>query len=232
MAGLARGFSGFGAALIFVPLASSVVGPKFAAPILLMIDNVSALGLLPNAWRRADKAGVGLMSLGAIASIPLGAYALSHLPSLVVRWAMAGLALALLALLVSGWRYQGRPKAPATIGVGVIAGFLSGLAQAGGPAVVAFWLGGESRGEAVRANIILFFAAASVVTTTSYFFAGLFPWLAVELAVVTVPGYALGLALGSRLFGLASELAFRRASYLLIAAAAILSLPALDSVLR
>src|ERR1700730_12593677 len=36
IAGLARGFSGLGAALIFMPLASSVVGPKLAAPLLLI----------------------------------------------------------------------------------------------------------------------------------------------------------------------------------------------------
>ncbi|MBL9048296.1 MAG: sulfite exporter TauE/SafE family protein, partial [Tabrizicola sp.] len=46
------------------------------------------------------------------------------------------------------------------------------------------------------------------------------------------PGYALGLFLGTRMFRLASELAFRRACYLLIAAAAVISLPALDGALR
>jgi uncharacterized membrane protein YfcA len=30
VAGLARGFSGFGSALIFIPLASSMIGPKHA----------------------------------------------------------------------------------------------------------------------------------------------------------------------------------------------------------
>ncbi|MDQ1197919.1 hypothetical protein [Agrobacterium sp. SORGH_AS 787] len=44
-AGLARGFSGFGAALIFVPLASSVMGPQIAVPLLLVVDGVMTLGL-------------------------------------------------------------------------------------------------------------------------------------------------------------------------------------------
>ena len=38
IAGLARGFSGFGAALIFVPMASAVIGPKVAALLLLVVD--------------------------------------------------------------------------------------------------------------------------------------------------------------------------------------------------
>ena len=38
LAGLARGFSGFGAAMIFVPVASAVLGPVVAMPVLLIAD--------------------------------------------------------------------------------------------------------------------------------------------------------------------------------------------------
>lgn len=55
IAATARGFSGFGAALIFMPLASSVAGPRFVAALLLVIDLVSAAPLIPNAWRNADR---------------------------------------------------------------------------------------------------------------------------------------------------------------------------------
>ena len=40
LAGLARGFSGFGAALIFIPLASAIVGPRVASAVLLVVDAV------------------------------------------------------------------------------------------------------------------------------------------------------------------------------------------------
>ena len=36
VAGLARGFSGFGAALIFMPAGSALVTPAVAAPVLLL----------------------------------------------------------------------------------------------------------------------------------------------------------------------------------------------------
>ncbi|MGO7594130.1 sulfite exporter TauE/SafE family protein, partial [Rhizobium leguminosarum] len=38
IAGLARGFSGLGDALIFIPLGGAIVGPKLISPILLVID--------------------------------------------------------------------------------------------------------------------------------------------------------------------------------------------------
>src|SRR6188474_971769 len=72
VAALARGFSGFGAALIFLPLAATVVDPKIASPLLLITDAVLAVGFIPRAWRTANRREVGVMGLGALIGIPLG----------------------------------------------------------------------------------------------------------------------------------------------------------------
>src|SRR5690349_18118667 len=61
VAGCARGFSGFGGALIFVPIATSVVEPRLAVPLLLIVDLVLTPGLLPKALRNADRGDVGWM---------------------------------------------------------------------------------------------------------------------------------------------------------------------------
>ena len=70
--GLSRGFSGFGAALIFVPLASSLIGPKLATPILAVIDLIFAAHLIPRAWKLGDRREVSVMFLGALVGIPVG----------------------------------------------------------------------------------------------------------------------------------------------------------------
>src|SRR5262245_40240250 len=90
LAGLARGFAGFGAALIFMPLASTVVPPQLAAPILLTIDILGATGLIPRAWRESDRRNVAIMLGGALVGVPLGVYALIKGDPLVVRWAIVG----------------------------------------------------------------------------------------------------------------------------------------------
>ena len=231
-AGMARGFSGFGAALIFVPLASAVIGPKLAAPLLLIIDAVAALGLIPDAWRRADKRSVGTMTLGALFGVPLGAYVLTHIDPLMIRWAIVGLVVSLLGLLMSGWRYRDEPAAPLTVGVGGVSGFFSGVAQVGGPPVVAYWLGGAIPAATVRANIILYFFVSTLLTAATYFAGGLLTGTALGLALLTGPVYAAGLGLGARLFGRADERVFRRICYALIAVAAVLGLPALDPFIR
>jgi uncharacterized membrane protein YfcA len=46
IAGLARGFSGFGGALIFIPLAGAATSPQIASGLLLVIDWVMTPGML------------------------------------------------------------------------------------------------------------------------------------------------------------------------------------------
>jgi uncharacterized protein len=232
IAALARGFSGFGGALIFIPLASAAIGPKAAVPILLVIDGVAQLALLKNAWRQANRREVATMAAGALIGIPLGTAVLNFVDPVLLRWAIAALIIAMLALLISGWRYHGQPIAATTVGVGFAAGILSGAIQAAGPPVVAYWLGGASTPSTVRANIILFFFCTSVVAALSYLATGLLGIEVLLLAALTVPFYALGMYIGTRMFGLASERLFRRTCLTLIAAAAMVSLPAFDSFLR
>lgn len=225
MAGLARGFSGFGAALIYMPLASAVVGPKIAAVSLLVADAVMTVGMLPAGWRNANRQEALLMLAGAVVGIPLGAMALANLPTMVLRWGICLMVFAMLALLLSGWRYRQSPTAPLTIAVGAVSGFFGGAAQLGGPAVVAYWLGGALPAARMRASIVLYFGMATVISGLSYFTGGLFVMQAFIVALIVGPSYGVGLYAGSHLFGLASEETFRRICLGLIAAAGLLGLP-------
>lgn len=232
VAGCARGFSGFGGALIFVPLASSVVGPKLAVPLLLIVDVVLTPGLVPKAWRNADRPNVALMAVGAAVGVPAGTYLLTHADPAAIRWAIVAIVVTLLALLMSGWRYHGRAPAGMTVAVGMTSGLFSGAAQVGGPPVVAYWLGGAFTPQMVRANIVLYFAISSVLSIASYLAAGLLTWQSIQLSILIGPAFGLGLFAGTRLFSRANEATFRQICYGLIAASAIIGLPTLDGLLR
>lgn len=232
VAGLARGFSGFGAALIFIPLAGAVIGPKLTSPVLLVIDGLATLGMIPAAWRAADRHEVFMMAAGAALGVPAGTAALALLDPLVLRWVISGIAIALLALLISGWRYHGKPVAPLSAAIGLIAGLFSGAAQLGGPPVVAYWLGGASSFARVRSNVILYFSISTIFSFVSYYFGGLFVSTVFALTIITLPAYAVGLYGGSKLFGLAKESTFRIACYILIAVSAVGGMPVFDSLLR
>jgi uncharacterized membrane protein YfcA len=231
-AGLARGFSGFGAALIFIPLASSVIDPMITAALLLIIDIVMAAPLIPRAWPIADRREVATMLIGTLMGVPIGTFILTRTDPVSIRWMIAALVLTSLTLLMSGWRYHGKPAAPLATGVGLVAGVFSGVAQVGGPTVVVYWLGAAKEPALVRANIVIYFAVSAMITFTSYVVAGIMTSRALGLALLIGPVYGFGLWAGTQCFGRASETIFRRICYALIAAAGIISLPALDGVIR
>lgn len=232
VSGTARGFSGFGSALIFMPLASSLASPKLVAALLLIIDLVAAMPLLPNAWRQADRKATSIMVAGALIGVPVGTYFLTRLEPVTTRWIISSFVAALLVLLLSGWRYRGKDHASISVGIGGLSGFCSGLAQTGGPPIVGYWLGRPIPSTIARANILLFFGASDLFSAVAYAASGLINADAVKFALVVGPVYAVGVWFGASLFGRASESVFRAICYALIASAVIIGLPALDGVLR
>src|ERR1700692_4043338 len=102
VSGTARGFSGFGSAVLFMPLAGSLGAPPPVAALLLVIDFFAAAPLLPNAWKQADRKATAIMVCGALVGVPVGTYFLSRLEPVTTRWIISGFVLALLALLLSG----------------------------------------------------------------------------------------------------------------------------------
>jgi hypothetical protein len=232
VSGTARGFSGFGSALIFMPLASSIAAPRLVAALLLVIDFVGSLPLAPNAWRQADRKSTAIMVAGALVGVPIGTYFLSRLDPITTRWIISCFVGALLLLLLSGWRYRGKEYTALSVGVGGLAGFCSGLAQTGGPPIVGYWLGRPIAPATARANIVLFFVASDFFSILSYAAADLITSESIRFSLLVGPVYAFGVWFGTRLFGRASEALFRAICYALIASAVIIGLPALDSVLR
>src|SRR5437660_9658513 len=90
VSGTARGFSGFGSALIFMPLASSLAAPRLVAALLLVIDFVAAAPLVPNAWKHADRKGTAIMVAGALVGVPIGTWFLSQLDPVTTRCIISG----------------------------------------------------------------------------------------------------------------------------------------------
>src|SRR6478736_7089876 len=205
VSGTARGFSGFGSALIFMPLASSIAGPRLVAALLLIIDFVAAAPLLPNAWKQADRKATAVMVAGALVGVPIGTYFLSRLEPVTTRWIISSFVFALLLLLLSGWRYRGKEHAAISIGIGGLSGFCSGLAQTGGPPIVGYWLGRPIASVVARANILLFFGASDFFSLVSYAFTGLVTPDAIGFLLLVGPVYAVGVWFGTKLFGRASE---------------------------
>lgn len=229
LAGFVRGYAGFGAGLLFMPTASAMVSPPLAVAAFFLIDELVTLPLIPNAVRKAYWPTVTPTVIAAIFTAPLGAYVLITIDPILMRWAISLLIFAMLALLISGWRYHGAPKLPISLGVGGVAGFLSGAAQIPGPPVVTYWMAGPLKSDVIRANLISFFFIVSLSTAIAFLLQGIFTPQSIGLAVLMAVPYGVFIWLGATRFSKAGETTFRRLAYALIAISAVTSLPFLDA---
>ncbi|MEP0232155.1 sulfite exporter TauE/SafE family protein [Roseibium sp.] len=232
VAGIVRGFAGFGAGMIFMPMATAIVYPPTAAAGFLFLDFAIAMPLVVRAVRMCDWNTVIPAVVASVIFVHTGTWFLANGDVLMLRWVIFAIVAGLLALLVSGWRYHSKPTRTVSFGVGAVAGVLGGISQVSGPPVVAFWLSSAKEPAIVRANLIVFFALASIGTILAYWLNGFFTLEVGHFLFAGIPAYALGLFVGSKTFGKADPKYYRLIAYSLIAIAAITSMPALDTWLR
>lgn len=229
LGGLVRGFTGFGFAMVFMPLASMVVGPVAALGLIWFIDLPFALPLAARSAKQAEWGEVVPLLIAATVTLPLGVALLVWLDRETMRWLLAVLVLLAVALLSSGWRYQGKPGVPLSLGVGAASGLCSGLASIGGMPLAVFWLSAQRNDRhKTRANMQTYFGLSTIVTGTTLWLAGILTLPAFLMAVPLFAVYGLGLLAGTHGFRIASEITFRRIAYLVIFASAVISLPLWD----
>jgi len=224
-ASLVRGFSGFGAGMIFVPVAAACFGPRVAAGVLFIIDSLLILPFIPRALGRIDWRELLPMAIGSVLTVPIGAWVLLAVDPVPIRWGISVAILVSVALLASGWRYRGPTRTSLSLAVGGTAGFMSGVAQIPGPPVLIYWLGREIVSATMRANAIIFFCFSTIAAGIAFLLAGIFTREVMLLSAVYLPVYALGIALGSLLFGRASEATYRAIAYAAIVFVAVTTLP-------
>jgi uncharacterized membrane protein YfcA len=225
LAGLVRGFSGFGAALIFIPLGGALYGPRIAVLILWVIDVVATVPYLPYHFRRAHWGEIVPLVIGSTVALPLGVWILVHVDPVPLRWAICGVVLASTLGLASGWRYQRQPTTGISLSVGGVAGLSNGAVGIGGPPLILFWLGGQAGGAQTRSNIFAYFGLTSFVTLALYLWQGIFTLPILMLGLALLPAYGIPLLLGDWLFRRSTDTWFRRIAFWLCGAAAVMGLP-------
>jgi uncharacterized membrane protein YfcA len=230
VAGLVRGFSGFGSALIYMPLISAIYSPAIAAPTILLIDTLCGLPFSIHAWPNANRREVLPVSVGGAVGVPLGVVALLYVEPLTLRWFIAALVLAAVAALAAGWRYHGKPNLPASLGVGLASGFGAGAVQIGAPPLLVFWLGGKNSATTVRANIMVYFIMQGSLAFALYLYSGLFSTGIVVLSLLFGAPFAFAMFAGAYWFHGSSDVLYRRVAYVIIGFAGLASLPLFDGL--
>jgi len=225
LAGLVRGFTGFGAGMVFIPVATAVYDPVMAVTLLFIIDAVTTTPMLLPHFRACTWREVLPLALGGTLAFPLGLTFMLSVDPAIVRWGLSAFVMLVVVAMATGWRYPGNPTRATALGVGGGMGFLSGAIGLGGPLVILFWLAGRSQAALVRSNIFAFFGLMAGVTLVGFFWKGFFTAERLWLGALLVPLYAIPLLVGSRMFQNSSDTQYRRAALALCGVVAIATLP-------
>jgi len=212
VAGLLRGFVGFGAALISVPVFSLVLGPHAAIAVNNVMGLPAVFLLLPEAVRRAERAVVLPICTAIFAAAPIGTWALVSIDPAIMSVAISTLVLIMVAFLASGWRLRGRIGIGKLVAAGVAGGFVQGVAGVGGPPVVAVALSRPGEASQQRANVLALMTAVSLSSILPLLYHGLFTRQTVIIGLVLIPFYSAATALGARYFTLGGQRHYRRAA--------------------
>jgi uncharacterized protein len=230
LAGMVRGFSGFGTALVFLPLAALVLHPVAALVILLALDIGGPLVNLPRALAEGQPRQILVLSAGMVAGLIPGVAILLVLPPEAFRWGVSGVALVAAGLLASGWRWRGSRGPGVQAGVGALSGFLGGSTGLSGPPVVAYYLASRAPAAVVRANMILYLFAVDLALLALLGLRGQIDAGMLGAAALLMPVFLLANAGGARGFHAlrGPDRVYRLAALGLICGAALVGLPLWD----
>lgn len=228
LAGIVRGFSGFGTALVYLPVAAQFLSPFAALTTLILMDLVGPLIHVPRALREGHPGDVLRLGLGALLAVPVGLWVLARVDPVVFRWAVSVIALVLLCLLVTGARYRGRLSPPMIFGTGAIGGFFAGSVGLPGPPVIMLYMASSLPARSVRANLMLYLILADLILAVVLWLNGYLLASALVLGLLLILPYTLGNWVGALVFRPQAERVYRLAAYAIITGSALMGLPLWD----
>jgi uncharacterized membrane protein YfcA len=224
-AGIVRGFSGFGTALIFVPIGNIFLPTVQVITLITLTGIGSSVALLPRALRVAQLREVATLGVAAAVTVPLGLWIVKQLDQDMIRWIAALIAFGMLAALVAGWRYLGKIDTKRLIAIGLAAGVMGGMTGLTGPAVILFYLASGSGASIVRANTIVFLAILDVVIVVNIALGGMVTAQILGIALVLTVPYFITTKIGQAMFAPEYETTYRWMAYTVIALAVLTGLP-------
>jgi len=222
VAACAQATTGFGFALVAVPLLTVILNPRTAVTSVTVLSAVlAAYGLLGNK-RHVRWSAVATMSGTALIGMPIGFLALIWLSTQILSFLIALILFLFTILLIRGLHLERRRSVEA------IAGLASGtmLTSTGmnGPPVVAVFQAMRMAPPVFRATLLATFLIQDLLAAIGFF---LFGQMTVESLIVIIaglPGIALGWFVGDYYFARLEEKRFRWIVLTMLVLSALLAL--------
>lgn len=225
VAGVLRGFTGFGGALAMAPVYAVLLGPAASLGTVVAVNLLTAWQMLGTSWQTMQRGLVLPMAAAAAAATPLGVAAVLWLDAELVRRLVGAAVIGSGLLLLVGRRRQRPARLSSTLLVGAAGGVLNGLAGIGGPPAALWLLAGSGGAARDRAGLVVYVALTQAATAAMAACTGVLGGEALLRAAWLAPLYMLGTWSGAMLFRSTPERLFRTA-----AVGAVLALGAVAAV--
>ena len=224
VAGLLRGFAGFGSAMLMAPIFAILFGSAEMVATIVAMELAISFHLFPAARRQCDWAVVAPMTIAACIAMPLGLWLLVSLDRALLTRSVSALVAVFAVLMLAGWRWRGMRGALPSAVVGTISGAMMATTSVGGPPVLLYMLSSDDAPATVRANAIMYYFATQLVLLVLMFATGIAGLPALIRAAVLFPLMLAGSWLGVRLFRGADEGFYRRVALGLLLAVGLFGL--------
>ncbi|TYB81819.1 sulfite exporter TauE/SafE family protein [Maritimibacter fusiformis] len=228
IAGLVRGFAGFGSAMVFMPVAAQVLPPVSTLAVLLVMEFIGPLPHLPRALRVAHRGDILRLLAGMVVALPLGLWLLVSLPVELFRYGVSAVSLVMLVALAAGLRYRGTLRRWMVYATGALGGFLGGTTGLSGPPVILLYMASPHPAPTIRANLLLYLGGVVGVTLAMLGMSGRLEALAVVLGLMLAVPFLGANLIGGWLFDPDRERTYRTVAYIVIAVSALSGLPLFD----
>ena len=216
LAGIVRGFVGFGASLIIVMTASVILGPRSAVAIATLSGLPSMLQLLPIAIKKADRGFVIPFGLAAMIAAPFGTWLLVSIEPIFMKIGISVTVMCMVLMLYKDVKISAHSNKKFLISVGIGAGLIQGSAGIGGPPAVAVALSKPGTTEEQRANVIGAVTALGICGIIPLWYHNLFTIQVIVTSVVFFPIYVASTWVGTRFFVKYGQSYFRNFSLIIL----------------
>ncbi len=217
LSGILRGYSGFGAALIIIPIFSNLYSPLTALSFHVMIEMPALVVLLPSAVRGYDKKLVNSSLLILIFAVPCGFYFISLIDAVYLRLFIGAFVVASVFVIWLGVPLIFSSKKNFFRLACGASGFCQGLMGLGGPPVVATLIGRRDDNATTRANIIVVMTVLLISSLCSQLYFGAITLTPVTLALTLFFPYLLSNQIGKWLFFRYPNNTYRRVTLICLA---------------
>lgn len=224
VAGLMRGFAGFGSAILMAPVFAVLLGPVHMVPMVAAVELPMSMMLFLGARRDVEWRFVAPLAAISMAAMPLGVWLLVSLDGAMITKGVSVIVLMFVAVLITGWRYQGPRPLGLTLGIGALSGTMMATTSVGGPPVLLYMLAANMPAVTIRANIVTYYLLTGFILVAMVVSASPTGSAAVIDAAILLPVILLTSWLGSRLAGKAAESTYRWIAYVFLATAGLVGL--------